>query len=214
MAAPWVDVSVPLRPGMLHWPGDPPLEIKRVSDLARGDPANVSRLILGVHSGTHVDAPVHFIEGAAGVDAIAPDRLIGPARVVELAAAPTIEPGDLRAIEPRAGERLLLRTRNSRRRWIDEAFDEGFVHLSTGAARFLAALPVGTVGIDYLSIGAASDGPATHRALLEGGVCIIEGLDLSAAPPGDYEMICLPLRLVGADGAPARVLLRPTARTS
>lgn len=210
----WIDVSVPVRSGMVHWPDDPPVELVRIMDVAKGDPATVSRLSLGVHSGTHVDAPVHFLADGAGVDAIPLDRLLGEARVVEVGDGPSIGVAQLLAVDPRPGERLLLKTRNSTRGWTTDRFLPDFVHLSREAAALLAERQVRTVGIDYLSIAGMEEGGPTHVALLEKGICIIEGLDLSSAAPGSYELICLPLRLAGSDGAPARVLLRacPPAR--
>jgi arylformamidase len=204
----WIDVSVPVRSGMVHWPDNPPIELVRIMDVGKGDPATVSRLSLGVHSGTHVDAPVHFLVDGAGVDAIPLDHLLGEARVVEMGDGPSIGAAQLRAVDPRPGERLLFKTRNSSRCWKADRFVPDFVHLSLEAAALLAERRVRTVGIDYLSIAGMEEGVPTHLALLEKGICIIEGLDLSSVEPGSYEMICLPLRLAGADGAPARVVLR------
>ena len=204
----WIDVSVPVRSGMVHWPDNPPIEVVRVMDMARGDPATVSRLSLGVHTGTHVDAPVHFLADGAGVDAVPLDQLLGEARVVEVGDGPSISAAQLRAVDPRQGERLLFKTRNSARCWKADRFLADFVYLSTEGAALLAERRVRTVGIDYLSIAGMDEGVPTHRTLLEQGICIIEGLDLSSIQPGSYELICLPLRLAGADGAPARVLLR------
>jgi len=204
----WIDVSVPVRSGMVHWPDNPPIELVRTMDMAKGDPATCSRLSLGVHSGTHVDAPVHFVAGGGGVDAIPLDRLLGEARVVEVSEGPSIGVAQLRVVDPRPGERLLFKTRNSARCWKSDRFLPDFVHLSVEAAALLAERQVRTVGIDYLSIAGMEEGVPTHVPLLEKGICIIEGLDLSSVQPGSYELICLPLRLAGADGAPARVLLR------
>jgi arylformamidase len=193
---------------MVHWPDNPPIELVRTMDMAKGDQATVSRLSLGVHTGTHVDAPVHFVADGAGVDAIPLDRLLGEARVVEVGEGPSIGAAQLSAVDPRPGERLLFKTRNSTRCWKTDRFLSDFVHLSPEAAALLADRRVLTVGIDYLSIAGMEEGVPTHVALLEKGICIIEGLDLSSVQPGSYELICLPLRLAGADGAPARVLLR------
>jgi arylformamidase len=193
---------------MVHWPDNPPIEVVRVMDMARGDPATVSRLSLGVHTGTHVDAPVHFLADGAGVDAVPLDQLLGEARVVEVTDGPSIGAAQLRPVDPRPGERLLFKTRNSARCWKADRFLADFVYLSTEGAALLAERRVRTVGIDYLSIAGMDEGVPTHRTLLEQGICIIEGLDLSSIQPGSYELICLPLRLAGADGAPARVLLR------
>ena len=126
-ATPWIDVSVPLRSGMMHWPDNPPIELVRIMDVGKGDPATVSRLSLGVHSGTHVDAPVHFLVDGAGVDAIPFDLLLGEARVVEVADGPSIGAAQLRPVDPRPGERLLFKTRNSARCWKADRFLADFV---------------------------------------------------------------------------------------
>jgi arylformamidase len=206
--APWLDVTVPVRDGMVHWPDNPPIQVRHHLALARGDAANVSHLSLGVHSGTHVDAPVHFLPGGAGVDALPLDRLLGDVRVLDLPRGKALGAEALRACSPQRGERLLLRTRNSSHPWARGDFRPDFTYLATDGARFLVEAGVRTVGIDYLSIAGMDEGEATHRLLLEAGVCIIEGLDLTRVEPGAYEMVCLPLRLLDGDGAPARVLLR------
>lgn len=196
LAGGWIDVTVPVSASVPVWPGDPLFQIQRFCKLAQGDDANVSSLAMSAHTGTHVDAPVHYIEGAYGADAIPLDCLIGRTQVVPI----TQLQRSLEGLD----ERVLVRTRMSKRRWWCEPFTEDFPALSPLQARKLVAAGVRTVGIDYLSIGDAE----VHRILLGAGVCVIEGLDLTHVRPGSYEMICLPLRLVDADGAPARVLLR------
>jgi arylformamidase len=203
----WIDVTVPIRHGMFRWPGNPEIVVAQTEHLRRGDAATVSAVSLGVHTGTHVDAPVHFILDGEGVEAIPLDRLMGQARVLDLGEVERIEPEDLEDRDIRAGDRVLFKTRNSRY-WKDEEFRPDFTSLTPEAARWLAERKVRTVGIDYLSVGSAESGPETHRPLLGAGICIIEGLDLSAVEPGLYDLICLPLRLEGLDGAPARVVLR------
>jgi arylformamidase len=205
----WLDVTVPIRDGMVHWPGDPAVRVTRVKDLEHGHPATVTHLDLGVHTGTHVDAPVHFIAGAPGIHELPLGSLLGPARVVALPDARTITAQVIEKIAPVAGERLLFRTDNSTRCWRNDTFVPDYTYLSLAAARALAAERVATVGVDYLSIGGGDDGPAIHRVLLESDICVIEGLNLSQIAPGLYDLICLPLRIHDADGAPARVLLRP-----
>lgn len=205
----WLDVTVPIRDGMVHWPGDPAVHVTRVKDLEHGHPATVTHLDLGVHTGTHVDAPVHFIAGAPGIHELPLGSLLGPARVVALPNARTITAQAIEEAAPAAGERLLFRTDNSTRCWRDDRFVPDYTYLSLAGARALAAHRVATVGVDYLSIGGGDDGPAIHRALLESRICVIEGLNLSQIAPGLYDLICLPLRIHDADGAPARVLLRP-----
>jgi len=199
----WVDVTLPIRSGMVHWPGDPPVEVVR----EQHDGARISRLDFGSHTGTHVDAPAHYLDGGATLDALPLDALVGPARVVAIDVEVVREP-DIRAIAPAAGERLLLRTRNSDRPRGDD-FDRGYVGLDLGAARALAAARIRCIGVDYLSVAAfAEDGPAVHRALLGASVWILEGLDLAAIAPGAWELVCLPLRIAAGDGAPARAVLR------
>src|SRR5262249_44001720 len=176
--------------------------------LDRGDPATVSHLSLGVHTGTHVDAPVHFIGGAAGVDLTSIESMNGPARVIEIKDKETCTAQDLVPLHIAAGERVLLRTSNSTRCWNVNAFVEDYAHLDISAAKFLAERRIRMLGIDYLSIGRGEDGPEVHRILLGAGVVILEGLDLSSTGPGPYDVICLPLRILGGDGAPARVALR------
>lgn len=205
----WIDVSVPLRSGMVHWPGDPEVAIDRVLSLGAGDGANVTHVRCSAHVGTHVDAPLHFIDGAAAVDTIPLDVCIGPARVLHIEAVGAIEIADLAPHAVESGERIILRTRNSTQGWRSETFYEDFVALSAAAARWLAEKRLRLLGIDYLSVSRFRDeAAAVHVPLLSAGVWIIEGLDLSAAPVGPVDLICLPLRLFGADGAPARVVLR------
>jgi arylformamidase len=203
----WIDVSVPIQSGMVHWPGNPEIVITQTQHLQRGDEATVSSVSLGVHTGTHVDAPAHFIADGAGVDAIRLDRLIGPARVLDMGEVDRIRPSDLEVCAIGAGDRVLFKTRNSRH-WGEKRFRTDYTCLVPEAAGWLAARGVWTIGIDYLSIGSMESGVETHRPLLAAGICIIEGLDLSRVEPGAYDLVCLPLRLEGLDGAPARVVLR------
>jgi arylformamidase len=188
-----IDVSVPVRPGMITYPGDPEVRLERVSSIAAGDVVNLSRLDLGVHSGTHVDAPLHFLDGGASVETLPLDVLVGPCVVVE-----GLDP----AAVPAGAERVLFKTPNGRL-WERDEFSEDFVALDAEAARALVAAGVRLVGIDYLSIGDEE----AHRILLGAGIVAVEGLDLREAEPGDYRLVCAPLKLVGAEGAPARVLL-------
>ncbi len=205
----WIDVSVSVADGMLHWPDDPPVSLRRVRDIDR-DGANVSALSLGVHTGTHIDAPLHFVHGGADVSQLDPAVGIGRARVIEIADPVAVHRGDLQSAAPQPGERLLLKTRNSDRRWFEEPFRTDYVFLAADAAEYLGQCRIALVGVDYLSVGGfATDMEATHRVLLEAGILIVEGLDLCAVQPGGYELVCLPLRLAGSDGAPARALLRP-----
>ena len=208
----WIDVSVTVRHGMPHWPDNPPIVMQRPMELLRGHACNLSHLAMGVHTGTHIDAPVHFIHQAAGVDEMPLAATMGPARVIEIADPRVITADELRGHSLQAGERVLFRTANSPRCWQADRFVEDFVYISEQAAEHLAETRVRTVGVDYLSVGGYhADGAKIHRILLSAGIWIIEGLDLSAVGAGQYEMICLPVKLHGSDGAPARAILRPVA---
>jgi len=195
-----IDVSVPVRPGMVIYPGDPDVRIERVSSIADGDLANVSRMDFGVHTGTHVDAPVHFVEGAPGAESLALGALVGEAVVHETAAG-AVDAAVVDEVEAGA-ERVLFRTRNSEL-WERDTFVEDNVSLTEGGARALVERKARLVGIDYLSIG----GEQVHEVLLGAGVVVIESLDLRGVEPGRYTLVCAPLKLVGSDGAPARTLL-------
>jgi arylformamidase len=212
--ASWIDISVPIYSGMVHWPGDPAVLIERATDMSRGDVANVSKLDMGAHTGTHMDAPLHFFPDGAGLDEMPLDATIGPARVIRIEHLQAILPAELELHDLQAGERVLFRTRNSDRCWKDNNFVEDFVYISAAAARFLVQRQVRTVGIDYLSVGGfVHDGVETHQVLLGAGIWLIEGLNLSVVEAGAYEMVCLPLRIAGADGAPSRAILRPLGRS-
>jgi len=205
----WVDVTVPIRPGMVHWPGNPGVHIDVTEEQEEGGICRVSRLTLGVHTGTHVDAPNHFDVPGGGVEALPSDAMIGVARVVAVPGR-TVDRADVETLDLHAGERVLFKTSNSSRCWSTDDFVPDYVYVTEEAARLLAAKRVSLVGVDYLSLGGPADGARAHRVLLEAGVCILEGLDLRRVAPGRFELVALPILIPGADGAPARVLLRPT----
>jgi len=205
----WRDVSVPIRAGMVHYPDNPPVLIDFIRDLKRGDAETLSHLSLSVHTGTHVDAPIHFIRDAPGVDRLPIETLIGAARVIDVPDAEGITAGHLTPHDIASGERLLLRTRNSQLGWNSDEFFANYSYLSVDAAELLAEKRVRLIGIDYLSIGRGETNPEVHRILLGAGIVILEGLDLSRVSAGWHDLICLPLRLAGRDGSPARALVRP-----
>lgn len=192
------DISVPIRTGMVTYPGDPQVRLERVASIADGSPANVSKLDFGVHSGTHIDAPVHFIEGAAGAEKLPLDVLLGPCVVV---AAEGLSRSDV-VRAPEGAERVLFKTPNSEL-WAQNEFPEEFASLDAEAAQLLVDRGVKLVGVDWLSVGDED----VHHILLEAGVVPIEGLDLRGVEPGAYFLVAAPLKIEGSDGAPARVLL-------
>ncbi|MBE7519142.1 MAG: cyclase family protein [Thermoflexaceae bacterium] len=202
------DISVPVRPGMHVYPGDPAVDVERVLSIAAGDGMNLTRAGFGLHTGTHVDAPLHFVDGASSVDELPLDALVGPAIVVDATRFDgDIGPAELDLLAiPSGTTRILFKTRNSRL-WERDSFSPEFVGLTPGAATQLVDRGVQLVGIDYLSIAPASDPAPTHIALLRAAIVIVEGLDLRQVEPGEYMLACLPLRVAGADGAPARAVL-------
>jgi arylformamidase len=198
-----LDISVPIRAGMHVYPGNPGFRLERHESIADGAQANVSKLELGVHNGTHVDGALHFIDGAAGTEALPLEACVGPAEVVDATSVETdIDEAALQSLPLGDSERVLLKTRNSRL-WELPEFTPDFIRLTGSGARYLIARGVRLIGIDYLSIGDAE----AHRELLGAGVVALEGLDLRVADPGTYQLVCLPLRLEGSDGAPSRAIL-------
>ena len=209
MAKKWIDISVTIKPGMAHWPDNPEIRVDRMMDIEKGDVCNVSVLSMGSHTGTHMDAPLHFLRNGRSLDKMPLDATIGPARVIEIKDKEAVKVVELEKQRIKPGERILFKTINSKKSWKSDSFDEDFVYISKEAAAFLAKAKVMTVGIDYLSVGGfRKDGIETHHALLGAGIWIIEGLNLSKITPGRYELNCLPLKVLNSDGAPARALLR------
>ena len=204
----YFDISVPLAAAVPTYPGNPLFELQPVKRIANGDSSNVSRLSMGTHSGTHVDAPRHFFDDGASSDALALDLLIGRARVVDLPRRGGITAEDLAAAGLREDLRVLLKTPNSAL-WNGGGFREDYTHLTESGARYVVDQGVKVIGVDYLSVEQfKKPGAPAHRTLLSQGVIIIEGLNLSDIEPGMYELYCLPLLVAGADGAPARVVLK------
>jgi arylformamidase len=206
------DVSLVMRLDMPTWPGEDGPRVTPLRRIAKGDSANVSIVTFGNHTGTHVDPPVHFIEGAATVDQLPLDALVGPCRVLAFDGPRHITAEWLdRADVPSTTERILFKTRNSER-WREPVrpFDRDFVALDRTAAGWCVERRLKLVGIDYLSIepqGPEKEGYPTHKQLLGAKIVIIEGLDLKDVRPGDYELACGAIKFEGGDGAPARVFL-------
>jgi arylformamidase len=203
------DISVGISPQIPVWPGDPPVRLERVREIARGANSNVSHLNCGVHVGTHVDAPSHFLDGAPSVETLSMKVLNGRAYVVDLPEAEVLDAETLEAagIPPRT-RRVLFKTRNSEY-WArgETKFQTDFVAVDKSGAEWLVQKGVQLVGIDYLSIAPYGESRPTHRVLLAAGVVVVEGLDLSQVSRGRYTLHCLPLKLMGSDGAPARAIL-------
>jgi len=205
----WIDVSVPLHTGMVHWPTDPSVHIERFADVNKGAICNVSKMDMCAHAGTHMDGLNHFIKDGAPLDTVPFDAVIGPCRVIEIKDTDSVKPAELAEHKLRSGERILLKTRNSKRQWWNEDFDTQFIHISKDAAQHLVDRDIRTIGVDYLSVGGYQrDGVECHQVLLGAGVWIIEGLNLTKVKPGKYDLICLPVKIRNSDGAPARAILR------
>ena len=209
----WIDVSVPLREGMVVWPKDIKIKIDHRRGSQNVESGTNSCLFMGVHTGTHMDAPRHFFAKGKSIDEMPFDTTIGPARVIEIADAVSIKENEIRQHNIRKGERILFKTRNSQRCWQDDNFVRDFVYLTREAARYLANTGVRLVGIDYLSVGSPLDpdttSPDTHQLLLGAEIWLIEGLNLSPVSTGNYNLVCLPLKLIQTDGSPVRVILEP-----
>ena len=202
------DISLTIYPGMLVWPGQPQVAMDTVKSIAQGGSSNVSLFHIGTHTATHVDAPRHFIPGAPSIDSIGPEVLLGPARLFQLPEAHHIDRNLLEGLDLKGVERLLFGTRNSAL-LKQRQFEQDYAFISEDAARYLVDMGIKLVGVDYLSVDQYQDKtrPA-HHTLLRAGVVIVEGLDLTGVPAGDYELFCLPLKIKDGDGAPARVFLR------
>lgn len=205
------DITVPFSTNLPVYPGDPAVQIKQVSSLESGDICTVSHLSFSSHTGTHVDPPSHFVAGAMTLDQLPLEVLIGTARVVDTGNIPAIDRATIELANLDGVERVLFKTRNSQtwKRASFSEFNQEFVYLETDAAELLVETGIKLVGIDYLSIEKFNFvEPATHWALLRNNIVIVEGLDLSEVEEGEYELICLPMKIKDGDGGPARVILR------
>jgi arylformamidase len=203
-----IDVSVPLDAQLPTYPHNTPFSVEPIKRLARGDSSNVSTLHMSAHTGTHVDAPRHFFDEGAGTESLPLELLIGRARVIDVSSRAGIAAEDLSRVDLSDDIRLLIKTRNSRL-WGSPEFHTDYVGVTESGAKHLVEHGIKVVGVDYLSVEQFKNpGAPAHHVLLGAGTIVIEGLDLRQVEPGIYEMFCLPLRVVGSDGAPARVVLR------
>jgi arylformamidase len=206
----WIDITAGLSSATIPiYEGDPPLRMEWAASIEK-DGVNVTRYSMGAHTGTHMDAPLHFIAGGAAIDEVPLDILIGPARVIEI--PPEIEAitaAVLKQFKWKGAPRILFKTKSSSHGWMhNPLFQKVYPFITPDAARLMVKRGVQLVGVDYLSVEKFDVEPETHRTLLANGVLILEGLDLSEVDAGDYELIVLPLRLAGREAAPARALLR------
>jgi len=209
----WIDCTRIVTPGMTVWPGDPPVELRLVSSIRSGESCNVSQISMSAHTGTHMDAPFHYLADGAGIDAAPLDVLVGHAHVIAIDDPICVRPGHLESLKPGAEAAVFFKTSRGSDQEANtdhSGFDENFKYISLEAAQVLATRGIRLVGIDTVSVGGFYDRMIdTHLALLQAGCWIVENLNLTDIEPGIWEYLCLPTRLSGCDAAPARVLLRP-----
>lgn len=209
----WYDISVPIKQGMSYLILDPvPPKIYRLHDAELGSKVTISMLEILTHTCTHLDAPLHFIRGGSTISDMRLDAVVGPCRVIEIKDKETIKVSELEKHDIREGERLLFKTRNSPETYAGEQFVEDYVYLDGDAAEYLAEKKIVLFGLDNITIGYFKDEESiikTHRALLEAGIYILEDCALGDVPPGEYELMCLPLLIYKGDAAPCRAILRP-----
>jgi arylformamidase len=209
----WYDISVPLKQNMSKFPTDPtPFKVYRLSDVALGAKVTMSMVEMISHTGTHIDAPLHFIPGGSTISDMPLDATIGPARVIEIKDKQKIKVAELEKHNIKKGERLLFKTRNSPLTYTSETFIEDYVYFDVPAAEYLAEKKVRMVGLDNVTVGSLKEPEninKVHVALLQAGVYLLEDCALGDVPPGDYELICLPLLMYNGDAGPSRAILRP-----
>ena len=207
------DISVPIRPGMPHWPGDPPIKLEKIASIQAGDSANITQIQMCVHTGTHIDAPHHFLAQGKTVDQLAVESFYGEVLVMAFPDNLDVITGQALAAHTevsrlKKASRVLFKTRNSKL-WKahPETFQENYVGLDASGARFLSELDLSLIGLDYLSVAAFHDTHQPHQILLSREIILLEGIDLSRVEPGHYHLLCAPLLIEGCEGAPARVFL-------
>jgi arylformamidase len=211
VSSPYLDISVPLDGSTPVWPNTPGVSTSLHMAIAAGADANATKIVIDAHCGTHVDAPRHFVDGGATLDQIGLDPFVGDAWIVDVTGHTSIDAAVLEAAAvPASTRRLLLRSDNSLRADLRTGpFRDDYAALTPDAARWVVDREIALIGIDYLSIQLFHDGPETHQIILGAGVAILEGLDLSEPAPGSWQLVCLPLKLIGIEAAPARAVLFP-----
>ncbi|MBN2060051.1 MAG: cyclase family protein [Deltaproteobacteria bacterium] len=207
----WIDISLPIRKGMLVGPHDPPVDIWLVRDPDKGAPVTMSQISMITHAGTHIDAPAHFFRGGATIDAVPLDTFMGPARIIEIRDEESINVKELEPYNIQAGERILFKTKNSSWAYDTDDFATGYVYIATETAHYLAEKRVRLVGIDYITVGGFEDPEGNrevHRIFLKNGISILELINLSGVEAGEYEINAVPLRIEKGDAGPCRALVR------
>lgn len=220
----FIDITIPFRSGMVHWPSDPAPRIERIMDVDRGDKVTMTEFNINSHTGTHIDAPLHFVPKGGTIDEMPMETMIGPARVIEIKDPESVKLDELAPYDVQRGERILFKTQNSSRLYKTDEFSKDYVFVSYEAAAYLVDRGIVLVALDYLSICkyeteadwgslteylTKSDMHRVHRIFLENGIYILEAVNLSGVEPGEYELICLPIKLERGDAGLARAVLRP-----
>jgi arylformamidase len=208
----WIDISLPIYAGMVGGPNDPRVKIKLVRDPDKGAPVTMAQITMISHTGTHIDSPRHFFKDGTTIDELPLDNFIGPARVIAIKDTVSIKPAELKPYDIQPGERILFKTKNSSYVYDSDTFVTPYVYISNEAARFLVKKKVRLVGIDYITVGgykSREDNRVVHLMFLEGGVSILEEVNLKGVKPGRYELMAVPLRLRKGDAAPCRAIIRP-----
>ena len=204
-----IDISLGLKPDFPVWPGHPEIRFNKIQEIGKGSKANVTQIELGAHSGTHLDAPLHFLADGFDVTGLDLETLIGPALLIDVSDAQVINAALLETLSiPHNTERLLIKTSNSQL-WSENNtdFNPDFVAVSNSGAKWIVKRGIRLVGVDYLSVAPYGNSGPTHRTLLQAGVIPVEGLNFNGVKEGRYHLICLPIKLEGCEGAPARAVL-------
>jgi arylformamidase len=204
----WIDVSVDLCSMLPTWPGDPTLNISKFADIDKGKVCNVTQLSMSAHTGTHMDAPKHFINNGKTMSDWTLESTTGPVKVFETGDKEFITVDEIKKFDIQKGDRIIFKTPNSSYEWFEKPFNENFVCFSNEAAEYIAQKQIMTVGVDYLSVGGMKNGKEVHNFILGAGIWIIEGLYLKDIKPGNYNLLCMPIKLKGADGAPSRAFMK------
>jgi arylformamidase len=208
MKSTWIDISIPVTTTVTTWPTDPEFRLKKFASYEQGNPCDASEACMSVHTGTHIDAPLHFIKGGLPIGAWEPEITIGTCRVVEILNPIAITEEEVSGHDVQPNERIIFKTKNSSEKWWDKNFNENFIHISPKAATLLAKIKPLCIGIDYLSVGGPATGVETHQHLLGAGIWLIESLDLTKITPGNYDLIFMPVNFCDAEAAPGRALVR------